>query len=244
MEYKEIKPCIELEPFIHSFWELTGHEHDRQWERNFPDGCPGLVMNLGDTCLTDNGSVSMAFGKTYAVGVMSSFKDSFIDSNTHLAGVCFKPATFANFYTYAAQHELVDHTIEFEKSDSFNIDKMLKAPSHYLNQFFTAKIKTKNSHLQEVIRDIHSSKGQLPISELSKRNFTTARQLERNFKLHIGISPKEYSNIVRFQHAMSLIKKSGKDRSLSDIAFECGYYDHSHLSNEIKRNTGLSPSQL
>jgi AraC-like DNA-binding protein len=62
--------------------------------------------------------------------------------------------------------------------------------------------------------------------------------------MHIGISPKEYSNIVRFQYALSIIKKSGKNRSLSDIAFECGYYDHAHLTNEIKRNTGLSPSQL
>ena len=78
MEYKEIKPYKELEPFIHSYWELKGDEHDSQWERNFPDRCAGLVMNLADTCLTDNGSVSMEFGKTYVVGAMTSFKDSYI----------------------------------------------------------------------------------------------------------------------------------------------------------------------
>ena len=33
-------------------------------------------------------------------------------------------------------------------------------------------------------------------------------------------------------------------RSLLDIAFECGFYDHSHLTNEIKKNTGFSPSEL
>jgi len=32
--------------------------------------------------------------------------------------------------------------------------------------------------------------------------------------------------------------------SLLAIAFECGYYDHSHLTDEIKRNTGFSPSKL
>jgi hypothetical protein len=74
MKHKEIKPCTELAPFIHSFWELRGDEQDKQWERNFPDGCAGLVMNLGETCLTDNGSVSMEFGKTYVVGAMTSFK--------------------------------------------------------------------------------------------------------------------------------------------------------------------------
>jgi len=81
MEYKEIKPCTALQPYIHSFWELKGDELDKQWERNFPDGCAGFVMNLSDTCLTDNGTVSMEFGKTYAVGAMRSFKKSYINSD-------------------------------------------------------------------------------------------------------------------------------------------------------------------
>lgn len=79
---------------------------------------------------------------------------------------------------------------------------------------------------------------------LARGNFTTVRQLERHFKKHIGLSPKEYSNIIRFQNALGMIKNSEADRSLLDIAFECGYYDHSHLANEIKRHTGLSPSLL
>lgn len=244
MEYQEIKPCADLAPFIHCFWELNGSEHDRQWERNFPDGCPGMVMNLGDTCLTDNGSVSLEFGKTYTVGTMTSFKDSFIDNNTHLLGVCFKPASFANFYRYASQHELTDQSIELGRTDSFHIDSILKDPSRYLNGFFTDRIKYRYNPLQEIIAAIHASSGQLSIFELSKRHHISARQLERLFKMHIGISPKEYSNIIRFQHALSVIRKPGEKRSLLDVAFECGYYDHAHLSNEIRRNTGLSPSQL
>ncbi|WPP49578.1 helix-turn-helix transcriptional regulator [Catalinimonas niigatensis] len=244
MEYREIKPCKELEAFIHSYWELKGDRFDRQWERNFPDGCAGLVMNLGDTCLTDNGSVSMEFGKTYVVGAMTSFKDSFIDSNTHLLGVCLKPATFAKFYHYVAQNELINNTVEIEKSNAFDVDKTLKDPIYHFNQFFTNRINSKKNQLQSVINDIHSSNGQLSIYELSKRHYTSVRQLERNFKTNIGISPKQYSNIIRFQNALSIIRNSSESRSLLDIAFECGFYDHSHLTNEIKRNTGLSPSEL
>ena len=244
MKYREIQPCKELAFFIHSYWELKGDEFDRQWERNFPDGCAGLVMNLGNTCLTDNGLVSMEFGKTYVVGAMTSFKDSFIDSETHLLGVCLKPATFANFYHYASQNELIDNTVEFEKSNSFDVDKILDNPFDYLNQFFSDRRKSQNNLLQSAINDIHSKNGQISIYELSKRNFTTVRQLERNFKKYIGLSPKEYSNIIRFQNALSIIKNSSENRSFLDIAFECGYYDHSHLANEIKRNTGLSASLL
>ena len=244
MEYKKHKPSKELEPFIHFYWELKGDEFEEQWERVFPDGCAGILMNLGSNCLTDNGAASIEFGKTYVVGAMNSFKDSLIDSDTHLVGVCLKPATFANFYTYISQDDLTNETIEFEKSNSFNIDKAFKNPFNYFDDFFLGKIKSRNIQLQSVINDIHSKNGQISINELSKRNFTTVRQLERNFKKFIGLSPKEYSKIIRFQNALSIIKNSDKNRSLLDIAFECGYYDHSHLSNEIKRNTGLSPSNL
>lgn len=200
--------------------------------KGFPDGCASILMNLGDTCLTDNGSVLMEFGKTYVVGAMTSFKDSFIDTHTHLIGVCLKPATFANFYSYASQNELANDTVEFEKSNSFNVDKTLDNPFNYFDQFFSERIKDKHNQLQSVIDDIHSTNGQISINELSKRNFTTVRQLERNFKKLIGLSPKKYSNIIRFQNALSLIRNSNQNRSLLDIAFECGYYDHSHLSNE------------
>lgn len=243
MEYLEIKPYKKLARFIHSYWELKGGENDKQWERNFPDGCAGLVVNLGDTCLTDNGSVAMEFGKTYVVGTMTSFKDSFIDNNTHLLGVCLKPATFANFYNYAPQNELTGSTVELEKSFSFDIDEILKDPVNHFNRFYSDRINEGNP-LQSVINDIHSSNGQLSIYDLSKRNYITMRQLERNFKKHLGISPKAYSNIIRFQKALTLLKNLEEKRSLLDIAFECGFYDHSHLTNEIKKNTGFSPSEL
>lgn len=244
MKHREIKPCPELAPFIHSFWELKGEENDEQWERNFPDGCPGLVINLGDTCITDSGAVPMDHGKTYVVGAMTTFKDSFINSGTHLLGVCIKPATFSNLYNYAPQVEITNSTVQFDKAHAFDFDKIIKDPFKYLHQFFTDSIRSKNMPLQPVIEDIHHSNGQLGIYEIAKRNHTTVRQLERNFKIHVGLTPKEYSNIVRFQHALSVIKRSAGGRSLSDIAFDCGFYDHSHLTSEIKRNTGLVPSQL
>ncbi|SHK01521.1 helix-turn-helix domain-containing protein [Pseudozobellia thermophila] len=242
MKYKKTKPHIELEPFIDFYWELKGHKFKTQRERVFPDGCTGIVMNLGNKCLTDNGALSMEFGKTYVVGAMTSFKDSVIDTDTHLIGVCLKPGTFANFY--APQNKLTNDTVEFEKSQSFNLDKTFKNSFNYFDQFFLSRLKSKNYQLQSIINDIHSMKGQLCIYELSKRNFTTVRQLERNFKNLIGLSPKKYSNIIRFRNALGLIKDARQNRSLLDIAFECGYYDHSHLTNEIKRYTGLLPSDL
>lgn len=244
MIYKKIAPHEGLMPFIHFYWELKGNENEKQWERVFPDGCAGILLNLGDKCLTDNGTLSMESGKTYVVGAMNVFKDSFIDKDTHLIGVCLKPASFANFYNYTSQNELTNHTIELEKSNSFSVDKIFENSFGYFDRFYSERIKSKINPLNSVLTDIHSCKGTISIYDLAKRNFTTVRQLERNFKKYIGLSPKEYANIIRFQHALSLIKDSRQNRSLLDIAFECGYYDHAHLSHEVQRNTGFSPSLL
>ncbi|MCW5906950.1 MAG: AraC family transcriptional regulator [Chitinophagales bacterium] len=242
MNFREIKPCKELAPYIHFFWEFKGDVTDNQWERSFPDGCPGVVINLGDTYKTENGA--MEFGKTYVLGTKTSFKEGFITPNTHLLGVYLKPASFPNFFDYASQDELADTATEIDKPLSLNLDKVMKDPTTYLNRFFTDKLRHTNRELHEVIRDIHRSKGLFDIYELAKKNCTTVRQLERQFKKNLGASPKEYSNIVRFQNAFSMLINNQNKRSLLDIAFECGYYDHSHLTNEIKKYTGFAPSQL
>jgi AraC-like DNA-binding protein len=244
MKYNEAAPCIELATHIHSFWELKGEDHDHQWERIFPDGCTGIVINLGDACSTDNGLARMDNEKAYVVGAMTSFKDSFINRDTHLVGVCFKPAAFSAFYKYASQHELTDHTFEFDLPYAPDIGKVSNSPVAYLNQYFSDRKKNIHQDLRAVLKDIHLSKGNVSIYEISKRNFITVRQLERIFKTHIGLTPKEYVKIIRFQSAFSIMNQSSQKKSLSDIAFECGFYDHAHLTNEIKRHTGFTPSQF
>jgi len=82
------------------------------------------------------------------------------------------------------------------------------------------------------------------VAELAKNNFIIVRQLERIFMQHVGIGPKAFINFVRYQFAIQNIRESYSAQSLVDISFDCGYYDHAHLANEIKKYCGVSPSQL
>lgn len=67
--------------------------------------------------------------------------------------------------------------------------------------------------MDSIIHSITLSNEQLSVQELASKNYISVRQLERQFKKHIGLSPKEYLNIVRFQNAIKPIKKSDKRRS-------------------------------
>lgn len=244
MQYKIVQPVSELRQFIQYYWELKGNEKSGQWERVFPDGCAGVFVNLGDTCLTDNGLSSLEFGKTYVVGAMCNYKDSFITSDTHLIGACFRPGAFTYFYDQDSREFLTNDTVELDDGSSFNPDKMIDKTFEYLNGFLWNRKRAKYNPMESIIHSITLSNEQLTVQELASNNYISVRQLERQFKKHIGLSPKEYLNIVRFQNAIKLIRKSDKRRSLLDIAFECGYYDHSHFTSEIKTITGILPSQL
>ncbi len=213
-------------------------------EHILPDGCVDLMFNLGENCKTDKRSFTMESGKCYLVGTMTTFKETFLNSTNKLIGVRFKPAAFSSFYKYLSLDEITDKTIEFAKSLSPDIYKIEQHSVLYLNEYFLNRLTNQKHKLSAVIKDIQAANGQISIETLAKRNCTTVRQLERCFKMHIGISPKEFANITRFKFAFSKIKHNAQRKSLLDIAFDSGYYDHAHLSNEIKRYTGLAPSQL
>ncbi|MGZ3822192.1 MAG: helix-turn-helix domain-containing protein, partial [Mucilaginibacter sp.] len=59
-----------------------------------------------------------------------------------------------------------------------------------------------------------------------------------------GIPPKEFIKIIRFQYAHKRLLKNNSGESLLSIACEMGYYDHSHLARDIKKYSGLNPSEI
>lgn len=69
------------------------------------------------------------------------------------------------------------------------------------------------------------------------------RQFERSFTTRIGISPKMYIRIARFEHAMK-IKNKSPEKSWADIAHECEYCDSSHLLREFKQFAEFAPGSL
>lgn len=69
------------------------------------------------------------------------------------------------------------------------------------------------------------------------------RQFERNFIVRTGITPKLFIRIVRFEHALR-VKNMNGDKSWSEIAFECGYTDSSHLLREFKEFAEFPPSKF
>lgn len=82
---------------------------------------------------------------------------------------------------------------------------------------------------------------QKPLDWYISNSFLCHRQFDRKFNDRMGISPKEYLRIVKFDHAYRM-KNSHPEMSWFSIAIACGYYDYQHLSKDFKSFTGYTPS--
>jgi AraC-like DNA-binding protein len=67
------------------------------------------------------------------------------------------------------------------------------------------------------------------------------RRLHQLFTTEVGLSPKLWSRVQRFQRAVDLLHKGAEPR-WSTLALDCGFYDQSHFCNEFRAFSGLDPS--
>ncbi len=81
------------------------------------------------------------------------------------------------------------------------------------------------------------------LEEWASHACLSLRQFERNFITRVGISPKLFIRIVRFEYAMK-VKNDFPQNSWAQIALECGYTDSSHLLREFKEFAEFPPGQF
>ena len=244
MQYTEFAPHPALAPYIDAYWTAAGDITGTQTEKILPDGCIDIIFNIGPDCLSENSTFLLNRGQAYLIGTMTRFKETLMLPDTRLLGIRFKPAAFTVFYDYPSLEKLTDTTVALKKNLAPDLNDATKYSIQYLDHFFLKKLSKPVRSILPIISGIQEAKGLLTVTALAEKYFTTTRQLERAFNRQMGISPKEFINLVRYQTTFREIKNNTTRKSLLQIAFECGYYDHSHLTNEIKRYTGAAPAQL
>ena len=95
----------------------------------------------------------------------------------------------------------------------------------------------------QAVQHIVMHEGSLPVESLLQMVSVNERTLERKFKLHIGITPKRFSDIVRLNTSAKKVQQVKAPRKLTGVAYDCGYFDQAHFINEFKKYTGITPYQ-
>lgn len=121
-----------------------------------------------------------------------------------------------------------------------NTEKKVIAIAEFLLSIFEKKRGGLDYNIREVIGNIIDTKGQESVFSIGNKSNMNLRALERKFVRETGISPKQFSTIIRFQEALKQTTASNYIK-LTDIAYENGFSDQSHFIRAFKAFTGKTP---
>jgi AraC-like DNA-binding protein len=92
-------------------------------------------------------------------------------------------------------------------------------------------------------RQLTISGGRVPIATLAEELGWSPKRLIARFREQVGLPPKQVARLLRFQRATNLLAASVTP-DWSALAWQCGYYDQSHLIHEFQRFAGDTPDGL
>ena len=87
------------------------------------------------------------------------------------------------------------------------------------------------------------SGGRTRIDALIERSDLSARQFQRRFAAQVGLTPKLYARMIRFDYAMRA-HRDDPSRPWTDIVHEAGYFDQAHFIRECRAMVGVPPSRF
>jgi AraC-like DNA-binding protein len=114
------------------------------------------------------------------------------------------------------------------------------------NKFATSIVShaRKETHqLDAAANSMIKRSGNISLDWLAKESCFCPKQFERKFYERVGVNPKTYARLIRFNKAFN-VKNANPDWDWLRIAIECNYFDYQHLVRDYKSFTGLNPGNF
>ncbi|MCX6271172.1 MAG: helix-turn-helix domain-containing protein [Bacteroidetes bacterium] len=256
MGYHIAKPSYPLSLFVKHYWAIdnclpVGYKHI---QRIVPNGLMELMFYLCDKpkALDETRNFSE---NTFLSGQQSGYYDILVTGKLSLFSVSFQPFGVKMFFDIPS-NEFFDQSIPLKDLVKGMVNK-LESGLFEANSF-ESKIRIVEKFLREQLRNnsreyetnriahsialINNARGLITVEQLSSASCLSRKQYERTFLKYIGAPPKQFLRTIRFQNTLHE-KQHNRNMSLTELAYNCGYYDQSHMINEYKIFSGKTPTQ-
>ncbi len=249
--YQEYLPDACLSHLIEVYWVADGRVEYPVQQRILPDGCVDIVFDFG----YKNTSGKLQTGLPKLVGTMTSLIEfTYHPGQIQMMGIRFAPGGITAFTTIPI-FEITNQDIDLPLSETlFDNSFYEQLPDMhcmqkritYINQYFLKhlhKLYIPDRQIRHAVSFIQNSYGQLSVKRLAEESCLGERHFERRFKTAIGVSPKTFSNVIRFRSTLRYLETHPQE-SLFSASIACGYHDLSHMNKEFRRLGNISPSEL
>jgi AraC-like DNA-binding protein len=245
MIYLERKPSPALAACVETLWYacVPGLPHQR--ELVLPGGKIQFVISLAADHLTDctaKGDVPTA--PSLLVGARTSAELIATGDMKKLAGVVFRPGGLGPWLRERAD---LFYGQSQSLSDLWPVEPMRErlrdlAPEVALQVLDEtlceqASGRERRSHVLQALRSLRS----LSVRETAHALGISERRLHTVFSEDVGLSPKQWSRVRRFQRAVRALHQ-GDEMRWAELAVACGYSDQSHFSRDFRSFSGIDPT--
>jgi AraC-like DNA-binding protein len=229
-------------------------------DRFLPDGNTEIIINLSDQpqYIYDNETLKQIQTCRYAwvSGVRTQPITIPSGRDSRMLIVAFKKGKAHPFYSLPMS-ELTDKVVEADEVFGYGVlqlrEQLLacKSPESMFGLIEMFLLRQRGNRLasdvtsrcvEYAVSQMTSQTNRLGFLQLSSQIGYSQKHFISIFKLQVGIPPKQYMKIMRFQNAVLEIEKAGSVH-WSEIALRNGFYDQAHFIHEFRNFSGFTPGE-
>ncbi len=257
MQHRSYVPGPPLSAFVEDFWLYEDYRPRHLRERILPSGTIELVINLRDDELRIYDRVRPGACERFPGAVVSGTYDRFFVIDTaeeaSLVGVHFRAGGASPFFGLPAS-ELANTHVALEAlwgRAGRELRERLQHATRPIDKFGLVE-----AALRQRLVGLTGPRAavRLALQELSRSSLTTVHDVTRQvglshrrfvevFKAEVGLTPKRYQRVQRFQRVVSRAQRM-PEPEWSALALDGGFYDQSHLIHDVVEFTGFTPAEL
>ena len=270
--YREFLPCKALQADVYAFFSFVPGPTPPPPHRpplreiafhdvalcapQFADGHVSFSFELGQTCdVNGRWYVDSQAQRGTVIGPLRGVGRTRGSDLPATVGVFFRPARAAPFLRVAIS-DLTDRTVAIddfwgmagarlpgelcELDEAGRIDRLESVLRTRLGR---GRLPTTSVDVEGLAASVVRQRGRATVDAMARAAGVSRQYLSREFRERIGIGPKLYSRLARFQ---SGLRYAGSRTRVewARVAFDMGYADQSHMIAEFRLFSGLTPQAL
>src|SRR6185295_2451298 len=219
MFFERIKPAAHLKHIVECYWVIKDDDPAPNIQKIIPDGFTELIFHFGDPYQI---RLSKQWKRQSNALVAGQITRHFLLRNTgrsDVFGIKFKPTALTHLFDLnmniitdkvidaipALPKELSLLQTEFRKAAGYH--ECVSKVENYLERRLSG-IPLKNTYADQAVDLIFKRTGMVTVAELCASAEIGERQLENYFKKYVGLTPKFFCRIIRFNYIFDLVQEN------------------------------------
>jgi len=254
LRYVEHRPRAALRPHLECLWLVSDPQPRarRAPERVVPDGCPELIVHLGDPFSREVGGIWRRQERAFLAGTLT--RPWLLRAGRRVAtlGMRFRPGEVTPLLPVsmaAAAGRETSLAAIVGAGRARALLRALTAARSEAARFAAAEdwlasrlaLAPRNAgSARPAVRLLLETRGAARIADVAQALGWTRRRIERVFARELGIRPKLFARIVRLNAVLAGLDAQER-ASAVDRALEAGYFDQAHLLRDFRALAGRTP---